>query len=280
VSAGETIVTRTMDVSGINFHYLTAGDGPAVVLLHGYAETSLMWKPLIPILAGRFTVIAPDLPGIGDSSIPAEGLNMKSAAIRIHDLVRALGIQKACVVGHDIGLMVAYAYAAQFPAEVEKLVLMDAFLPGVAGWETIYNDPGIWHFRFNGPTPEALVEGRERIYFEHYWNDFAADKTRSIPEASRELYTAAYARPGRMRAGWAYFVSFPQAAKDFTELARTKLPMPVLSIGGDKANGAALGQQVNLVASSVTVVVLKNTGHWLMEEQPEATMAALLKFLS
>jgi pimeloyl-ACP methyl ester carboxylesterase len=280
VSTGETIVARTTDVAGVKFHYLTSGDGPAVILLHGYAETSLMWMPLIPALAERFTVIAPDLPGIGESSIPAEGLNMKSAAIRIHDLARSLGIQKACVVGHDIGLMVAYAYAAQFPTEVEKLVLMDAFLPGVAGWEAIYNDPGIWHFRFNGPTPEALVQGRERIYFEHYWNDFAADKAHSIPEASRQLYTAAYARPGRMRAGWAYFVSFPQAAKDFAELARTKLRMPVLSIGGERANGAALGQQVNLVASTVTVVVLKDTGHWLMEEQPEATIAALLRFLS
>jgi pimeloyl-ACP methyl ester carboxylesterase len=274
-----TIASRTADVSGVQLHYLTAGDGPPVILLHGYAETSLMWKPLIPSLAARFTVIAPDLPGIGDSSIPTAGLDMKSAAIRIHDLARFLGIQTARVVGHDIGLMVAYAYAAQFPTEVEKLVLMDAFLPGVAGWEAIYNDPGIWHFRFNGPTPEALVEGRERTYFEHYWNDFAADKTRSIPDAQRELYTAAYARPLRMRAGWAYFVSFPQAAKDFAELARTKLPMPVLSIGGDKANGTALGQQVQLVASNATVVVLKDSGHWLMEEQPEATMAALLKFL-
>jgi pimeloyl-ACP methyl ester carboxylesterase len=138
----------------------------------------------------------------------------------------------------------------------------------------------LWHFRFNGPTPEALVQGRERIYFEHYWNDFAADKTHSIPEASRELYTAAYARPGRMGAGWAYFVSFQQAANDFEELARTRLPMPVLSIGGEKANGVALGEQVKLVASNAKVVVVRNSGHWLMEEQPEETMAALLEFLS
>jgi pimeloyl-ACP methyl ester carboxylesterase len=255
------IVAKTAEVSGAELHYLTAGHGPAVILLHGYAETSLMWKPLIPALAERFTVIAPDLPGIGDSSIPADGLDMKSAAIRIHDLARSLGIQKACVVGHDIGLMVAYAYAAQFPTEVEKLVLMDAFLPGVDGWEAIYNNPGLWHFRFNGPTPEALVNGRERIYFEHYWNDFAADKMRSIPEASRELYTAAYARAGRMRAGWAYFVSFPQAAKDFEDLARTTLSMPVLSIGGEQANGVALGEQVKLVASDTKVVVVKNSGH-------------------
>jgi pimeloyl-ACP methyl ester carboxylesterase len=275
-----TIVAKTAEVSGAELYYMTAGHGPAVILLHGYAETSLMWKPLIPALAERFTVIAPDLPGIGDSSIPTDGLDMKSAAIRIHDLARSLGIKKACVVGHDIGLMVAYAYAAQFPSDVEKLVLMDAFLPGVEGWESIYNHPGLWHFRFNGSTPEALVQGRERIYFEHYWNDFAADKTRSIPEASRELYTSAYSRPGRMSAGWAYFVSFPQAAIDFEELARTKLSMPVLSIGGEKANGVALGEQVKLVASNAKVVVIKNSGHWLMEEQPEETMSALLEFLS
>jgi pimeloyl-ACP methyl ester carboxylesterase len=175
--------------------------------------------------------------------------------------------------------MVAYAYAAQFPAETEKLVVMDAFLPGVAGWEAVYNNPSIWHFRFNGPTPEALVKGRERTYFEHYWNDFAADKTHSIPEAERKIYTASYARPGRMRAGWAYFVSFPQAAKDFEQLAQTKLTMPVLSIGGEKANGELLGQQMKLVSNDAQVVVLKNTGHWLMEENPKETMDALVKFL-
>jgi pimeloyl-ACP methyl ester carboxylesterase len=238
-----------------------------------------MWKPIIPALAQRFTVIAPDLPGIGDSGIPSDGLDMKTAAIRIHDLVKSLGVQKAEVVGHDIGLMVAYAYAAQFPAEVTKLVLMDAFLPGVAGWEAIYNNPGIWHFRFNGPTPELLVQGRERTYFEHYWNNFAADKTRSLPEADRKAYTAAYARAGRMRAGWAYFVSFPQAAKDFAQLAQTRLTMPVLSIGGEKSLGEFLGNQMKLVASDVTVVVLKNTGHWILEENPKETTAALVKFL-
>ena len=275
----QNIVSRTADVAGVQFHYMIAGKGPAVVLIHGYAETSSMWKPIIPLLAQRFTVIAPDLPGIGDSSIPAGGLDMKNAATRVHALVRSLGVQQAEVVGHDIGLMVAYAYAAQFPAEVTKLVVMDAFLPGVAGWEDVYNNPGIWHFRFNGPTPELLVKGRERTYFEHYWNDFAADKNHSIPEADRKAYTAAYARPGRMRAGWAYFVSFPQAAKDFTELSKTKLPMPVLALGGEKANGELLGKQMKLVSNDATVIVLKNTGHWMMEENPKETMDALLKFL-
>src|ERR1700724_2947113 len=174
--AAEPVAARDVEVQGVKLHYLTSGHGAPLLLLHGYAETSLMWRPLMPSLAERFTVIAPDLPGIGDSAIPADGLDMKNAATRIHALVRSLGVQKAEVVGHDIGLMVAYAYAAQYPAEVQKLVVMDAFLPGVQGWEAVYNNPGIWHFRFNGPAPEALVRGRERTYFDYFWNDFAADK--------------------------------------------------------------------------------------------------------
>src|SRR5438132_11915063 len=134
-------------------------------------------------------------------------------------------------------------------------------------------------FRFNGPTPEALVQGRERTYFEYFWNDLAADKTRSIPEPDRKAYTAAYARPGRMHAGWAYFVSFQHAAKDFAQLSQTKLPMPVLTIGGEKSLGEALGQQTKLVATDVTVVVLKDTGHWVLEERPKETTEALQKFL-
>jgi pimeloyl-ACP methyl ester carboxylesterase len=278
-TSDRNIIARTADIDGVQLHYMTAGQGPTVILLHGYAETSRMWQPIIPLLAEHFTVIAPDLPGIGDSAIPANGLDMKTSAIRIHELARSLGVEKARVVGHDIGLMVAYAYASQFPTETEKLAVMDAFLPGVEGWEPIYNSPTIWHFRFFGPTPEALVEGRERIYFEHFWNDFAADKTRSVPEADRKAYTEAYARPGRMRAGWAYFASWPQLAKDFAQFSQNKLTMPVLSIGGEKSLGNELAAQMKLVASDVTVVVLKDTGHWILEERPKETTEALVKFL-
>lgn len=274
-----TSVSRTATLDGVDLHYLIAGQGPAVILLHGYAETSRMWQPILPQLAERFTVIAPDLPGIGESAIPADGLDVTTAALRMRALARSVGVDEAEVVGHDIGLMVAYAYAAQFPTEVKKLVVMDAFLPGVGDWRAVYDDPGFWHFRFNGPTPEALVQGRERIYFEHFWNDFAADKTRSIPEADRVAYTAAYARPGRMRAGWGYFVAFPQTAKDFARLSRSELTMPVLVIGGEKASGAVLAQQMKLVASDLKIVVLKDTGHWLMEERPRETTDALLQFL-
>jgi pimeloyl-ACP methyl ester carboxylesterase len=279
VRAKEVIDSRNAEVAGVKLHYLTAGHGDAVILLHGYAQTSRMWRPIIPLLAARFTVIAPDLPGIGDSEIPQDGLDMKTAAVRIHALAKSLGINKARVVGHDIGLMVAYGYAAQFPGETEKLAVLDAFLPGVAGWEDVYNSAGMWHFRFNGSTPEALVRGREKIYFEYLWNDLAADRTRSLSPADRKAYIEAYSRPGRMRAGWAYFASWPQLAKDFAQFSQTRLTMPVLSIAGDKASAGVLGPQMKLVASDVTVVVLQDTGHWIMEEQPKETVDALLKFL-
>jgi pimeloyl-ACP methyl ester carboxylesterase len=278
-ASANAIESRTGDVEGIRIHYLTAGHGPAVILLHGYTETSHMWHPLIPLLSDKFTVIAPDLPGIGDSDIPKDGSDMKTAATRIHGLVKSLGIAKARVVGHDIGLMVAYAYAAQFPDETAKLIVMDAFLPGVAGWEDVFNNPSTWHFRFNGPTPEALVKGRESVYFAYFWNDLAADGTRSVPTKDREVYVAAYARPGRMRAGWAYFASWPETARQFAQLAQTKLTMPVLSIAGEKASASTLGPQMKLVATDVTIIDLKGTGHWLMEERPKETMDAIVKFL-
>ena len=277
--ADSAIAARSGTGGGVQIHYLEAGKGPAILLLHGYAETSRMWRPLILRLAPKFRVLAPDLPGIGESAIPSDGLDMKSAAVRIRELVRSLGVERARVVGHDIGLMAAYAYAALYPAEVEKLAVMDAFLPGVEGWREIYDNPAIWHFRFHGPIPEKLVQGRERTYFEHFWNDFAADPTRSIPEADRRAYATAYSRPGRMRAGWAYFAGFPKTATDFAELSKKKLSMPVLAIGGDKANGEALGRQMKLVATNATVVVLKNSGHWIMEEKAPETMDALVRFL-
>jgi pimeloyl-ACP methyl ester carboxylesterase len=279
VDAADAISSRNAKIDNVQLHYLTAGkSSSAVILLHGFAETSRMWRPIMSKLAEKFTVIAPDLPGIGDSSIP-DKIDMITAAKQIHDLARSLKIDKARIVGHDIGLMVAYAYAATFTAETERLALMDAFLPGVPGWEPIYNAPNIWHFRFNGEYPEKLVQGRERTYFEYFWNVFAADKARSIPEADRKAYTDAYAKPGRMHAAWAYFVSWPQLAKDFSQLSQTKLTMPVLSIGGEKSLGKELGEQAKLVAENPTVIVLPNTGHWILEERPKETIKALTNFL-
>ena len=281
VPAAEQVTARDAKIDNVQLHYLTAGKGAEVViLLHGFAETSRMWRPLIPKLSEKFTIIAPDLPGIGDSSIPADNkIDMITAAKQIHDLVRSLKIEKARVVGHDIGLMVAYAYAAKFPNETEKLAVMDAFLPGVPGWEAIYNSPDVWHFRFNGEYPEKLVRGRERTYFEYFWNVFAADKNHSVPEEERKAYTEAYSKPGRMRAAWTYFASWPQLAKEFGPLSQTKLTMPVLSIGGEKSLGNELGAQMKLVADNVTVVVLPDAGHWILEEKPKDTIETLMNFL-
>jgi pimeloyl-ACP methyl ester carboxylesterase len=280
--ADVAIDSRTARVDGMNLHYLVAGNAPeTVILIHGYAQSSQMWRATaIPELAKRFKVIAPDLPGFGDSDIPADGLDMKTAAVRIHDLVKALHVPKARVVGHDIGLMVAYAYAAMYPSEVSKLALMDAFLPGVGEWLAYYHNPALWHFFFSGPTPEALVAGRERVYFEHFWNDFAADPKRSLSEDDRKLYAAQYARAGRMRAGWAYFAAFPQTAKDLAELSKTKLAMPVLVIAGARAGGDFLVRQTQLVAANVTPVVLPDAGHWLIDERPRETIDPLARFLS
>jgi pimeloyl-ACP methyl ester carboxylesterase len=266
-------------VEGCTLSATVGGKGPTVLLLHGYAESAQMWKPLAVVLSPRFTVVAIDLPGIGDSSIPASGIDMTTSAKRIHEAVHKLGYERARVVGHDIGLMVAYAYAAQYPSEVETLTLMDAFLPGIGAWRDVYDAPEPWHFRFYGHTPELLVKGRERTYFEHFWNDFAADKAHSIPEADRQAYAKAYARPGRMAAGFAYFASFLKTADQFAEFGKTQLPMPVTSIGGEKANGAALGAQMKLISPNPTVVIIKGAGHWIMEEKPAETMAAVTQAL-
>lgn len=274
------VASKVADVGGLKLHYLTSGQGRGVILLHGYTQTSRMWRPLIPLLAGNFTVMAPDLPGIGDSDIPKDGLDMKNAAIRVHALAQSLGVERVSIVGHDIGLMVAYAYAAIYPNEVDKLVVMDAFLPGVEGWEPYYNNPNLWHFRFHGPTPEALVSGREKEYFAYFWDDLAADKTRSVPVPDRDAYVKAYSGPGRMRAAWEYFAAWSQTAADFAELAKTKLTMPVLAIAGEKASAGTLFPQMQLVANDVRAIGLADTGHWLMEERPKETMEALLKFLN
>jgi len=184
------------------------------------------------------------------------------------------------LVGHDIGLMVAYAYAAQYPGAVSKAVLMDAFLPGVGNWKDVWLLRDLWHFHFHGETPLALVKGRERIYFEHFWNDFAADRTRSVPEADRRIYAAAYARADGMRAGFEYFKAFEQDAKDFAAFAATRLDMPFLVLTGEKASGTFLIEQVKMVASHVSGTVVKGSGHWLMEEATDQVVPAIVAFLN
>lgn len=271
--------SRSVTVDGVKLHYLMAGKGDPIVLLHGYAETSHMWLPLIAKLAANHTVIAPDLRGFGDSDAPATGYTKAAMARDIHALVTSLKYPKVKIVGHDIGLMVAYAYAAQYPAEVDRIALMDAFLPGVGDWTHVWLLRDLWHFHFYGKTPLALVTGRERIYLEHFWNDFAADPTKSVPEKDRVFYAKAYAKPGHMAAGFEVFRAFEKDAAEFAELAKTKLPMPMLVLSGEKAGGSFLIDQGRLVATNVEGVIVKGSGHWLMEEAPGQVIPKLVEFL-
>ena len=268
-----------VEANGTRLHYLMAGKGDPVLLLHGYAQTSHMWRPLIAELAKTHTVIAPDLRGFGQSAKPESGYDKKTMAQDARALTESLGHRQVAVVGHDIGLMVAYAYAAQYPAGVSRIALMDAFLPGVGDWKSVWLLRDLWHFHFYGKTPLALVEGRERIYFEHFWNDFAADPTHSVSESDRQFYAAAYAQPGAMRAGFEVFRAFEQDARDFAAFAQTKLKMPMLVLTGEKASGEFLIAQGRLAADNVEGVVIKGSGHWLMDEAPEQVVPRLVDFL-
>ena len=280
VHAQKRIDDRFANINGVRLHYLIAGKGDPVILLHGYAETSRMWRPLIVELAKTRTVIAPDLRGFGQSSKPISGYDKKTMAQDVHALATSLGYRRASIVGHDIGLMVAYAYAAQYPTEVDRIVLMDAFLPGVGDWKSVWLLRDLWHFHFYGETPLKLVAGRERIYFEHFWNDFAADPKHSVPEADRRFYAAAYAQPGAMRAGFEVFRAFEQDAKDFAQFAETKLTMPMLVLAGEKASGNFLIEQGRLVDTDVQGVVIKGSGHWLMEEAARQVIPQLVAFIN
>jgi len=273
-------VSKFADVNGVRLHYLTEGKGPAIILLHGYAETSHMWLPLIGKLAVNHTVIAPDLRGFGDSATPASGYTKKEMAQDIHALAQSLGITSSEVVGHDIGLMVAYAYAAQYQSEVKRVVLMDAFLPGIGDWTKVWLLRDLWHFHFYGPTPLALVKGRERIYFEHFWNDFGADPKHSVPEADRVFYAKAYAKPGHMAAGFEVFHAFEQDAKDFDDMAKVPLSMPMMVLSGEKAGGQFLIDQGKMVDPDVEGHIIKGSGHWLMEEAPDQVIPLLVAYLN
>ncbi len=270
---------RFAKVNGVRLRFLIGGKGSPVVLLHGYAETGHMWRPIMPLLAQRHTVLVPDLRGAGGSAKPADGYDKKNMAVDIHELTSSLGLDRVRIVGHDIGLMVAYAYAAQFPQAAERVVLMDAFLPGIGNWKNMWLLRDLWHFHFYGDVPLALVKGRERIYLEHFWNDFAADRKRSVPEVDRRVYARAYAQPGAMRAGFEYFRNLERDAEDFARLGRTRLAMPVSVMSGEKSGGTFLIDQVKLVATDVRGQVIAGSGHWLMEEAPKTVIPALLDFL-
>ena len=271
--------TQEVQTNGATIHVRVGGQGPAVVMLHGFGDTGDMWAPLASALMRDHTVVVPDLRGMGLSSHPEGGYDKKTQAADIAGVLDSLKFEKVDLVTHDIGNMVGYAFVAQYPDRVTRFVAMDAPLPGIGPWDEIIRSPALWHFSFRGPDVERLVKGRERIYLDRFWNELSANPN-AIDEATREHYAALYALPGAMHSAFNQFAAFQQDAIDNQAFAaKGKLTMPVLAIGADKSFGAGMADDLRFVATNVTSVVIPNSGHWLMEEQPAATMAAIRSFL-
>jgi pimeloyl-ACP methyl ester carboxylesterase/uncharacterized RmlC-like cupin family protein len=271
---------RNIATNGTTLNVRVGGTGPAVVLLHGYGDTGDMWIPLAAELMRDHTVVVPDLRGMGLSAVETTGFTKKTQAQDVAGVLDALRIGKVDVVGHDIGNMVAFAFVAMYRERSTRLVVMDAPVPGIGPWEEVLKNPLLWHFRFGGPDMERLVAGRERIYLDRFWNEFSADPAH-FPEADRAHYAALYAQPGRMHAGFAQFAAFDQDAIDnrASIAADGRLKMPVLAVGGDHSFGGTMAHVMRFAADDVREVTIANSGHWLMEEQPRATVAAIRAFL-
>ncbi|MBS0447607.1 MAG: alpha/beta hydrolase [Proteobacteria bacterium] len=266
--------------NGVTIHVRSGGSGPAVVLLHGYGETGDMWVPMAADLARDHTVIVPDLRGLGLSSKPPGGFDKKTQAGDVAAVMTALGIERADVVAHDIGNMVAFQFAAQYPQRLRRLVMIDAPVPGVGPWEEILKNPLLWHFRFGGPDMERLVAGRERIYLDRFWNEFSASPDR-FGVAARVHYARLYALPGAMHSGFAQFAAFDQDAIDNRAyLAHDRLKMPVLALGGQKSFGGTMAVVMRAAADDVTEGIVPDSGHWIMEENPGATTRLVRGFLA
>jgi pimeloyl-ACP methyl ester carboxylesterase len=275
-----TFHIQDIATNGAVIHVRVGGRGPAVVLLHGYGGTGDMWAPMAVDLERDYKVIVPDLRGLGLSSKPAGGFDKKTQAGDVAGVMDALGVKRADLVTHDIGNMVGFAFAALHPERVSRFVVIDAPIPGVGPWEEILKNPLLWHFRFGGPDMERLVAGRERIYLDRFWNDFAADPRR-ITDETREHYAALYALPGAMHSGFAQFATFDQDAVDNRAfLAKGKLAMPVLALGGEKSFGLTMAETMRFAASDVSGGVVPHSGHWIMDENPEATIALVRGFLA
>ena len=273
--------TQMVPTNGTNLYVRVGGKGPAVVLLHGFGDTGDMWAPLAIALVKDHTVIVPDLRGMGMSDHPDTGYTKKNQAVDIAGVMDALKVQKADLVTHDIGNMVGYALAAQYPARVTRWVIIDAPLPGIGHWDDIIRSPMLWHFNFRGPDEERLVQGRERIYLDRFWNELSADP-KGIDEDTRQHYAALYARPHAIHDAFEQFGAFTQDAVDNKALLAKggKITMPVFAIGAEKSFGKGMADDLRFAASNVTGGIVPNSGHWIMEENPRATIELVTDFLA
>jgi pimeloyl-ACP methyl ester carboxylesterase len=273
--------TQMVPTNGTQLYVRVGGKGPAVVLLHGFADTGDMWAPLAAVLVKDHTVIVPDLRGMGLSEHPDTGYTKKNQAVDIAGVMDALKVQKADLVTHDIGNMVGYALAAQYPARITRWAVIDAPLPGIGDWDNIIRSPLLWHFNFRGPDMERLVQGRERIYLDRFYNELSADP-KGIDEATRQHYAELYARPHAMHDAFEQFAAFTQDAKDNQAMLAKggKIPMPVFAIGAQMSFGKAEAQVLSFAATNVTTGIVPNSGHWIMEENPQATIQLVTEFLA
>ena len=272
--------TKEIKTGDATLHVRVGGSGPAVVLLHGFGDTGDMWAPVAKVLVKDHTVIVPDLRGMGLSSHPAGGYDKKTQGQDIAKVMDALKVDKADLVTHDIGNMVGYALAAQYPARITKWVIIDAPLPGIGPWDEILKSPLLWHFNFRGPDVDRLVKGRERIYLDRFYNELSANP-KAIDEATRRHYARLYARPGNMHYAFEQFATFntKDRADNIAFQAKGKLPMPVLALGADHSFGDTQAVVMREVASNVEGGIIKNSGHWIMEEQPTQTTGMIKAFL-
>ena len=264
----EGVRIENMAVNGTTLHVRVGGTGPAVVMLHGFADTGDMWAPLAAAMIAKHMVIVPDLRGMGLSAHPESGYEKKNQASDIAAVMDTLGVKSAQLVTHDIGNMVGYPLVAQFPDRITHWVVMDAPLPGIGPWEKQLLNPLVWHFNFRGPDVERLVKGRERIYLDRFYNELSAHPE-AIDEATRAHYAELYALPGAMHSAFNQFAAFTQDAEDNKVIsARGKIGIPVLAVGAQNSYGATMAELLRFVATDVTPAVVPDSGHWIMEEQP------------
>jgi pimeloyl-ACP methyl ester carboxylesterase len=256
------------------------GKGPAVVMLHGFGDTGDMWAPMARALYKNHTIIVPDLRGMGLSSHPNNGYDKKTQAKDIATVMDTLKIEKADLITHDIGNMVGYALAAQYPDRITKWAVIDAPLPGIGPWDEILKSPLLWHFNFRGPDVDRLVKGRERIYLDRFYNELSANP-KAIDEATRRHYAKLYALPGNMHYAFEQFATFntKDAADNKAFLAKGKLPMPILALGADHSFGTQQADIMRIVGANVEGGVIANSGHWIMEEQPAAVATMVSAFI-
>jgi pimeloyl-ACP methyl ester carboxylesterase len=273
--------TEMVETNGTRLYVRVGGQGPAVVLLHGFGDTGDMWAPLAAVLVKDHTVIVPDLRGMGLSAHPDAGYTKKNQAVDIAGVMDSLTVEKADLVTHDIGNMVGYALAAMYPTRISRWVVIDAPLPGIGNWDELLRSPILWHFNFRGPDEERLVKGRERIYLDRFWNELSADP-KGIDEATRQHYAALYARPHAMHDAFEQFGAFSQDAIDNKALLASggKIQMPVLALGAEKSFGAGMAEVLRFVATNVTGAIVPRSGHWIMEENPQGTVRLVTEFLA